>query len=112
MSREVFEWFPDVSSQMSQEPKVEVVEFGDGYSVRTPKGLNNTPDIWTMKFTSTRANCLEIIAFLKRHLGSKTFEWTNPHGEFGYYVCPKWSSDQMKGGITSVSVTFKREFEF
>lgn len=112
MSREVFSWFPDVASQMTVEPRVEVTEFGDGYSSRVPKGMNNTPDTWTLKFTTTRAQGLLILAFFERHYGSNTFEWTNPHNKFGYYVCTKWSSEQMKGGHLAISATFKREYEF
>jgi len=111
MAREVFSWYPDISSQMSVEPKVNVIEFGDGYSERTPVGLNNLPDVWNVKFTTTRVKGLLILEFFERHLGSKSFQWTNPLNRTGYYVCTKWSSDQMKGGHIAISATFKREFE-
>ena len=97
---------------MSIEPKVETTEFGDGYSVRVARGINNTPDVWTLKFTKKRSEGLDILAFFKAHYGANTFQWTNPLNETGYYICDRWSSTQMKGGNLDITATFKRIYEF
>jgi phage-related protein len=112
MSIQTFSWFPDADSKHSVKPNVLSATFGDGYQQNTPKGLNNMPMSWQLKFTRTRAEGLAIIAFLRGRKGSEPFIWANPFNETGTYICKNWDSNSNPPEVLNVSCTFEQVFGY
>lgn len=112
MARQTFTWFPDVASENSEEPSVNVTKFGDGYEARTSDTLNVTKQSWRVTFTKGRngGEGLAIRNFLKARRGVESFIWTNPLNETGYYVARKWSTKSDRGEVT-VNTVFEEVFE-
>lgn len=107
-----FTWFPDVGGKSECSPKVSAIKFGDGYEQRVPNGINTLPENWTLTFTRTNSESLEILAFLKARGGHESFAWTNPNGEAGTYVCRNWTYDRKNGeGVMQVSCLFEQVYE-
>lgn len=110
MSKETFGWWPDAASEASEEPRVNVTKYGDGYESRTSDTINTNPGTWTLTFTKGRAEGLEIRAFLRARGALEAFIWTNPFGETGTYVCRKWKFVPDRGKLTG-SATFEQVYE-
>jgi hypothetical protein len=57
-----FDWAESSGTQLSQEPKVTRVQFGDGYSQRSPAGINHNPQRWSITIAGAgevrRDHCL------------------------------------------------------
>lgn len=106
-----FNWFPDLGSQQSVKPAVSTAQFGDGYSQRSPTGLNTLPQTWTVTFTRSRTIGLAILAFLRARKASESFNWTNPLNEAGVYICEKWSESSDQPGMIKITADFKQVFE-
>lgn len=109
MATPVFEWNPDVGTELDEEPDVTVTKFGDGYELRVPKGINNTPEKWTLKFTRSILDTA-MLDFLRARNGVEKFAWTSPLGETKHYVCRKWKLGREKG-IATMNVEFEQVFE-
>jgi len=111
MAHQEFTWYPDSGSSMSIEPLVEQTKFGDGYELRIPKGINYMPESWDLRFTGVEVESGAILAFLKAHGGAQAFEWVNPNGDLGVYVCREWKAVRLKGGAMEISCKFEQVFE-
>lgn len=107
-----FQWYPDIASDNSETPSVNVTKYGDGYESRVANTINVTPQSWTLTFSRGRLSgqCQAIRAFLRGRRGVEAFNWVNPFGEPGVYVARKWSSTSNEGYLT-VKVTFEEVFE-
>lgn len=106
-----FNWLPDLGADRDETPNVTQTKFGDGYESRLANGINSQPSKWTVTFTKPLAQYKEIRAFLRKCGGVKAFEWTDPEGETGKYVCRSWKSKQVNFGIFSISGTFEEVYE-
>ena len=107
-----FTWIPDRAAALEAKATVNKAKFGDGYEQRTPEGLNNVGDDWSLSFTvRTKAEILAIRAFLKARKGSEAFDWTNPFGEAGKYTCEQWSASVEHDTDCSLQATFHQVFE-
>lgn len=110
MSRATFTWFPEFESQLSQEPNITVTKFGDGYESRTPMGINNSPEKWSLKFSETNSVFSEVLGFVRARNGVESFYWRNPFGAINVYVCRKWSMTRSQG-YSSINLDFEQVFE-
>lgn len=112
MAKLTFGWFPDVASENTEEPAVNVTKYGDGYEARMTDTINVNRQSWRLTFTRGRLSgeCQLIRNFLRARRGVESFLWTNPLGELGVYVGRKWTTKSDRGEIT-VSVTFDEVFE-
>lgn len=111
MAMQEFTWFPDSDSSSDTKPNTKVSKFGDGYEQRASTGLNSNPAKWSLKFTRTREDAKNILAFLRQHGAVKAFLWITPLQEEGVYVCRGWKTTQLKNGIIEISVEFEQVFE-
>lgn len=111
MALQTFPWFPDTEGSEEHEPKVQVTKFGDGYEARAAQGMNSDPATWPLSFTRGGAEALAIRAFLKARGAVEAFNWTNPFGETGTYVCDKWTVKRKGGDVLEISATFRQVFE-
>jgi phage-related protein len=107
----IFTWSPDVGSQLSEDPRVTVTQYGDGYECRTSFLINNNPKKWEVTFTGDLTRHRAILAFLRDHDGQYSFEWTDPNGDKGMYISRSWKSQQVSFGIFEVTSTFEQVFE-
>jgi len=112
MTKRTFGWFPDVASQASEEPAVNVTKYGDGYESRTSDSLNVNRQNWNVTFTRGRVSGegQAIRLFLQDHQGKDSFLWTNPFEESLTVVARKWTAKSDRGEVT-VTATFEQVFE-
>lgn len=70
---------PDWGFGSEPEAKVTKSEFGDGYELRRPAGLNHLKDTWSPQWSSlTPAQADSTYAWLRSRLNWKAFLWTHP----------------------------------
>lgn len=103
-----FIWLPEYSGPKDVEPRVLVARFGDGYEQRVGDGINTQLRSWSLAFEhrdQTEADAIE--AFLSAQGGVESFDWTDPHGHAGKWVCPKWSRTPIAGTLSTINVVFR-----
>lgn len=105
-----FTWAHDRSPNASVDLRFKEAQFGDGYSQRSPDGLNSVVDSWPLTFTGEASKVDQVIAFLDARLGVEPFNWTNPRGVSGRYLASKYSLTPLGSGVWRVGVTFERDF--
>lgn len=106
-----FTWLPDLGAQRSVKPLVNVTQFGDGYELRTASQINVNKRTWSMTFTNPLAVAAAQLDFLDAHQGRIAFQFVDPLGSSGVYVCRTWSSSQSKFGLYAVTADFEEVFE-
>ena len=110
MPAPTFTWNPDHGSSLSEEPKVALAKFGDGYEVRLALGINNKPQTWELQFSSVSTAFTDVLTFVRLRGGIEPFFWKSPLGETFLYVCRKWNTKH-QGQLRSVSFSFEQVFE-
>lgn len=110
MSRQTFTWFPEFEAALSQAPNVNVTKFGDGYETRTPEGINNSPEVWSLQFTLAGDNLTNVLNFIKTRNAVETFYWGNPFGVTNVYICRKWKMVRRQGHNV-MNFDFEQVFE-
>jgi len=107
-----FTFTPSYSASESSQPRVQKVQFGDGYEQRLRVGLNVDPKSWQLTFANrTNTEREQILAFLEARVGVESFDWTSPRGSAGKYVCSEWSMDMTNFNNNTISATFVQVFE-
>jgi phage-related protein len=70
---------PDKGIKLQTVPKVQVAQFGDGYSQRSAIGINNTSETWSVTWKNRPSKeCDNIIGFLEGLKGQHAFDWYPP----------------------------------
>lgn len=93
--------------------KVLVSPFGDGYSQRTPDGINNEIETWNVVWTTlTKEEKTTLKNFFKALKGAGSFLWTAPHEteEKTWKVSGVKDSPQ-NAAIGDLSATFTRTYD-
>ena len=107
-----FTWAPSHPASVDRMPKVKTARFGDGYEQRQADGLNNNLAVWNLVFShrdSTEAAAIE--AFLSARGGVERFEWTDPDGNDGAYICRKWTKSYPNGTSRTINAVFEEVAE-
>lgn len=108
----IFEWKPDLGAQRTSEPLVTPVSFGDGYEQRVGESINRVKHGYTVTFTRTAKEALEIATFFEDRAGVESFKWEDPLGEERTWVCRKWNGPtQQARGVYVVEANFEEVFE-
>lgn len=108
----VFAYLPDSDVPLDEKPNVAVTKFGDGYEARQEIGLNPSAKKWSPSFTvRTTAEKDEIVNFFRARRAVESFDWVDPEGNTGKYVCRAWSPRRIRYNLWSVSCTFEEVFE-
>lgn len=103
---------PDFGADLNEKPRVLTAQFGDGYEQRVGDGINTRPRTWRLSFnTRTDAEIAPILAFLRARNGVEAFDWTDPDGVAGKFVCREWQRTPVKFGVNNLSATFVEVFE-
>ena len=101
------------ASDPSWRPRVRKVQFGDGYALREPEGLNSVPATWEVKWRGLPQADAETLAdFFLARKGAESFTW-QPDGEDAAqeWVCVRWSKRRLRRTLRyDVSATFERAF--
>jgi phage-related protein len=110
----VFNYIPSRGFARATAVSLREAAFGDGYSQRAPKGVNNVRHTWQLNFENrpdSEAN--DILAFFETTQGAFHFLWTPPDGSGVQYKikCSDWSSVNVAYGFQTVSVTFTQVFD-
>lgn len=105
---------PSVGSAGDAQPRVTVADFGDGYSQRTPNGLNALDhEIYNLTWNVLDTTAFEAIRdFLKPKLKVTAFLWTAPgDASAKTWICDAFRPAPLEGDLWSLSVSFKRVFD-
>lgn len=108
----IFTWKPDLGAERSSQPLVSTVSFGDGYEQRVGQTINRVKHLYSVTFTRTSEEALEIASFLEDRSGLECFQWEDPLGETRTWVCREWSGpSQQARGVYVIQATFEEVFE-
>lgn len=107
--RETFNWAPLVAVALAEEPRVNRTSFGDGYELRVAEGINSRPVKWDVRFIDTPQR--EVLAFLRARGGVEAFDWIDPFGAAGAYVCRTWNASHHGKWVYELAATFEQVFE-
>lgn len=70
---ETFKWCVRPEFQIDSEPKVNSIEFGDGYTQRQLQGINSLLRSYSVEVKVKNKDRLEVDEFFKRHKGIHPF---------------------------------------
>lgn len=103
----------DDNYSWSEEPRVRLAQFGDGYEQRTADGLNTRPRKLTVDWPNlVLADKDTILNFLRARNGVDAFFWTPPGESTAIKVkAPTWTVKRTSGPYWSISVTFQEVFD-
>tara|TARA_B100000424_G_C22880410_1_gene468618 strand:+ start:32 stop:580 length:549 start_codon:yes stop_codon:yes gene_type:complete len=95
VDRPHFDFIASYNNQVNTTPRVNVVQFGDGYEVRRPDGLHSNLLILNLAFdTRSEKEATAILHFLKERNSIESFLYTapNPYNLEKIFVCRQWQS--------------------
>lgn len=98
---------PTYPLRLRRQPKVKVAQFGDGYAMRQPDGINN--DLRTYEVTFARVPETDrdaIDTFLSDQKGSIPFDWTPPGDSAGKWICENWDIEYPEYNQFTIKATF------
>lgn len=102
-----FLYKPDWQAKNKKTPRVNTVQFGDGYEARGTDGLNTNLDTWNLSFVRDPDTVEEIEGFLSEMNGVQAFNWTTPGGKVAAFKCAEWEPSYDSPGWTTLTATFK-----
>lgn len=104
---------PTYGTTKISQPKVRVIQFGDGYEQRVSLGINNNPKTYDLTFNVSEADSDTIEAFLDaRAADAQSFTFTPPNeADIGNFVCDQWSKSMITNGRAVITATFRQVFE-
>lgn len=112
MAVETFTWRTLTEPTGTVSYRVKTAQFGDGYSQAVGDGINNKVQSWQLEFAGIDKEVFSICEFLDKHMGYKSFLWTPPGGEPGYYRAQEGYQIVPHGNMTwSLSVVFMEVFQ-
>ncbi|MDD1966942.1 phage tail protein [Pseudomonas putida] len=110
MAVETFTWCPRLGASSTPEYRTRSSKFGNGYEQVVGDGPNNKVEVWSVSFVGDEETAREIRAFLDRHAGFKSFFWTPPLGEMGFYRASAPSVSPNGAGFYTLTSTFTQSF--
>lgn len=107
-----FTFTPSFTAELQEKPVVNRIQFGSGYEQRVTFGINTQPKTWNLRFSNrTDTERDNILTFLRARAGVESFDWTDPNGYVGKWVCEEWSVSQSSYNFNEVMATFRQVFE-
>lgn len=101
------------STNISEEPKVLIAGFGDGYTQRAADGLNSIQTKGTLSFDSlTLDQANEIILFCRAKKAVTPFYYSLPdESSPGLFRCTKWQKTWKGPNYYQVNMTIEQVFD-
>tara|TARA_Y100000310_G_C20647530_1_gene797475 strand:+ start:877 stop:1413 length:537 start_codon:yes stop_codon:yes gene_type:complete len=90
-----FFWAPSYNISTAHEPKINSIQFGDGYEQRLKDGINNTPLNFTLSFEGRDEDeAAAILHFLhaRQGFGAFYFKAPAPYSIIKKFVCKRFNS--------------------
>jgi phage-related protein len=107
----VFTWNPSVDATCNEQMRNSSAQFGDGYKLDSPDGINNRKKVWTLTFNNRPfAEAQAIRTFLVDHGGYLAFDWTDPDGDTLRYTCGTIPRTFKQGLYQTFNLTFEQAF--
>lgn len=108
-----FTWTPSIGgADVSYQPRIKSIQFGDGYEQRAGDGINNNLQVWALSFNNRTTTVADaIIAFLNGKGGVTKFTFTPPEHSEITVICKSWRRKQVEPGIATVTCQFKEVAE-
>ena len=105
-----FFWVPDYGTSVSSEPKVEVIQFGDGYEQRAPQNIS--ADLLKVDVSFDNRDEKEVTAmahFLHTRGAKDAFAFTppSPYGSMKKFVCRSWDVNMNFHNNFSLKASFE-----
>jgi phage-related protein len=104
---------PSVGLSVSTKANVKRLSFGDGYSQRTPEGLNHISREISLSWpVLTNSEALALESFFVSQGGVNMFYYTLP-GEASAkkWTCAEWEKTYLDGPYFSFTAKLKEEFD-
>jgi len=103
--------FPSISPtyplERDSSPNILKAEFGDGYVMAQPNGINSLLRVHTLIFTRIPlVDRNTIDAFLVAHKGTIPFDWTAPGDTLRKWVCESWRESFVEYDQYTIRATF------
>jgi phage-related protein len=109
---------PDKGFSRSNEPRVFIAEFGDGYEQRLANGINNIKQSFDVNFANRPKDEIDdIVAFFESKKGATAFNYVFSDSNAGSneetvkVVCEKWNQTWAYDDYYNLSATFRRIYE-
>lgn len=110
--------FPDIGTpdwgftEEDPEASVTQVQFGDGYTLRQPDGINYLRDAWSLTWSSLdEATAVATYQWLRVRKNLKAFLWTHPvSGNVIQVICTSVSLSYVDYNDYALRANFKRDF--
>lgn len=104
---------PSFAAQLDEKPRVLRARFGDGYEQRVGDGINLRPRVWSLRFAArTPTERDAVLAALRAENGITAFDWTDPLGFTGKWICEEWSTALENAASNTVTAVFRQVFDF
>lgn len=106
-----FTWLPDFTTSRNLDSKSRRSEYGDGYGQSVTFGINAAAEKWSLvlnNLTNTQRDAIR--AFLRGAARTPSFEWQNPLGDTGDYICDAWTTTFNKFNNSSIRAEFTRVY--
>jgi phage-related protein len=114
----MFTWESSRNPTKQTAPRVNTIQFGDGYSQRIPDGIHNIDETWRLDFKDrTLFEIDQINDFLLDAQGFISFLWVEPWTQEQIpVICEEWSKGVIvmiteTTGYGSLTATFKRVYD-
>ncbi|MEQ1969112.1 phage tail protein [Xenorhabdus nematophila] len=107
MTKPEFKWRPQDNYEVTHEPRVKVIKFGDGYEQRIKDGINNQLKRYQLNFIEKMETGKAIDEFLRARGAVESFTWlTSDDNQLRTFVCRSWTVNRQRV-MWSVSCLFE-----
>ena len=109
-----FFWVPSYAPTITSEPKVNVLNFGDGYEQRTPQGVSNNLIKLDLLFDKRdEAEVTAMAHFLHTRDAQEAFAFTppSPYASTKKFICRSWDVTMNFHGNYSLKASFEEVVE-
>lgn len=103
----------DNGASRNMKPRVNMADFGDGFSQRSRMGINNNP--WTRKFAWSNLTKIEkdyIDNFFEARGGVESFFYRKiDESTARVYICTEWDVEDVDYNIYNISASFQQVYD-
>lgn len=103
-----FNYQPLFGATPSITPRVLVASFGGGYEQRVADGINNMPEVWSLKFRNTSTIIDTMYEFFKTKGAVTSFTWTPTGFSEITVICRSWSKTIISPNTSEISCNFEQ----
>ena len=105
-----FSWNPSYSAVVNSEPKINTIQFGDGYEQTSPEVINNLTIKINLKFDDrNEREAAAILHFLDQRNATESFVYRAPvpYSSNRLFICRSWDSTFVFHDNHSISASFE-----